>query len=83
MNIGISNVEPIIRCVLKHIASLEVKELLHTAALVRMLTEMKALAYQLICEGVTTTSLQADNSQDVQCLLYLQDHGCYCMLLLV
>ena len=60
MNIDISNVEPIIRCVLKHIASLEVevKELPHTATLVCMLTEVKALAYKLICEGVTTISLQ-------------------------
>ena len=45
MNVGISNVEPVIRCVLKHIASLKVKELPHSATLVRMLTEMKGLAY--------------------------------------
>ena len=53
MNVGISNVEPIIRCVLKHIASLEVKELPHTATLVRMLTEMKGLAYQQLSEELS------------------------------
>ena len=53
MNVGISNVQPIIRCVLQHIASLEVKELPCTATLVRMLTEMKVLACQQLSEELS------------------------------
>ena len=53
MNVGISNVQPIIRCVLQHIASLEVEELPCTATLVHMLTEMKVLAYQQLSEELS------------------------------
>ena len=44
LNVGIKNVDAVIRCVLKHIASIEVKELPHSSSLVRMLAEMKGLA---------------------------------------
>ena len=50
LNVGINNVNPVIRCVLKHIASFNIKELPQAATLTRMYTEMKVLAYQLLSE---------------------------------
>lgn len=47
MNVGIKNVDPVIRCVLKHIVSVEVKELPHS---IRMFAEMKGLACQQLAE---------------------------------
>jgi len=47
MNVGINNVNPVIRCVLNHIASFNIKELPQAPALTR---EMKGLAYQQLCE---------------------------------
>ena len=53
LNVGIKNVDPIIRCVLRHIASIEVKELPHSSSLVRMLAEMKGLACQQLAEELS------------------------------
>ena len=53
MNVGIKNVEPVIRCVLKHIASLEVKELPKPTSLVHMLTEMKGLTCKQLAEELS------------------------------
>jgi len=50
LNVGIKNVDPIIRCVLKHIASFEIKELPQTTTLARMYAEMKGLACQQLSE---------------------------------
>jgi len=50
LNVGIKNVDPIIWCVLKHIASFEIKELPQTSTLTRMYTEMKGLACQQLSE---------------------------------
>ena len=50
MNVGISNVNPVIRCVLNHIASLYIKEFPQTATRTRMYTEMIGLAYQQLSE---------------------------------
>ena len=52
LNVGIKNVDAVIRCVLKHIASIEVKELPHSSSLVRMLAEMKGLACQQLAEEI-------------------------------
>ena len=52
MNVGIKNVEPVIRSVLKHIASIEVKALPQSTSLVRMFTEMKGLACQQLAEDL-------------------------------
>ena len=53
MNVGIKNVDSVIRCVLKHIVSIEVKELPHSTSLVRMFAEMKGLAYQQLAEELS------------------------------
>ena len=53
LNVGIKNVDAVIRCVLKHIASFEVKELPHSSSLVRMLAEMKGLACQQLAEELS------------------------------
>ena len=50
LNIGIKNVEPVIRSVLKHIASFEIKELPHLTTLTQMFSEMKGLACQQLSE---------------------------------
>ena len=50
LNVGINNVEPVIRSVLKHIASFEIKELPHPTTLTRMYSEMKGLACQQLNE---------------------------------
>ena len=50
LNVGIRNVEPVIRSVLKHIVSIEVKELPQLTSLVRMFAEMKGLACQQLAE---------------------------------
>ena len=49
-NVGIKNVEPVIRSVLKHIASFEVRQLPHFSTLTRMFSEMKELACQHLNE---------------------------------
>ena len=50
LNVGIKNVDPIIRCVLRHIVSFEIKELPKTATLTRMYAEMKGIACQQLSE---------------------------------
>ncbi|XP_065893139.1 uncharacterized protein [Dysidea avara] len=50
LNVGVKNVEPIIRCVLKHIASFEIKELPQKSTLIRMFAEMKGLSCQQLSE---------------------------------
>ena len=50
LNVGINNVNPVIRCVIKHITSFNIKELPQAASLTRMYTEMKGLAYQQLSE---------------------------------
>ena len=50
LNVGIRNVEPVIRSVLKHMVSIEVKELPQSTSLVRMFAEMKGLACQQLAE---------------------------------
>ena len=50
LNVGIRNVEPVIKCVLKHIVSIEVKELPQSMSLVRMFAEMKGLTCQQLAE---------------------------------
>ena len=50
MNVGIKNVEPGIRCVLKHIVCMRIGELPQSSSLVRMLSEMKGLACQQLAE---------------------------------
>ena len=53
MNVGIKNVDPVIRCVLKHIVSIQVKELPHSTSMVRMFAEMKGLACQQLAEELS------------------------------
>jgi len=48
--LGIKNVEPVIRSVLKHIASFEIKELPHPTTLTQMYSEKKGLVYQQLNE---------------------------------
>ena len=65
LNVGIKNVDAVIRCVLKHIASIEVKKLPHSSSLVRMLAEMKGLACQQLAEEVSKegcVSLHSDGT---------------------
>ena len=49
-NVGIRNVEPVIKSVLKHIVSIEVKELPQSTSLIRMFAEMKDLTCQQLAE---------------------------------
>ena len=50
LNVGIANVEPVIRSVLKHVGGFEVQDL---TTLVRTLTEMKVLACHQLSEELT------------------------------
>ena len=50
LNVGIKNVDPVIRCVLNHIVSFEIKYLPQTSILTRMYAEMKRLAYHQLSE---------------------------------
>jgi len=50
LNVGVNNVEPIIRSVLKHIASFKIKELPQKSILIRMFAEMKGLSCQQLSE---------------------------------
>ena len=52
MNVGIHQLEPIIRSVLQNIACMEVEKLPKPATLVRMLTKLKCLSYQQIADEV-------------------------------
>ena len=57
LNVGVKNVEPAIKCVLKHIASLEIKELPQKSNLIRMFAEMKASS----CLQLSEELLKEDN----------------------
>ena len=50
MNVGVKNVDPIIRTVLSNIAGITVDQLPKYTTIVEMLPEMKALAYKQIAE---------------------------------
>ena len=56
-NVGIRQVEPVIRSVLKHIASMEVEDIPKASTLVKMLAEMKGLAYQQLAEELCEDGL--------------------------
>ena len=65
MNVGIQQVDPVIRSVLKNIAGMEVDKLPKPASLVRMLTELKCLLYQQIADelqGCENITLHADGT---------------------
>ena len=53
LNVGIRQVEPVIRSVLKNIAGFEVDKLPQPGTLVRMYAEMKGLAYQQVAEELS------------------------------
>ena len=50
LNVGVLNVEPIIRSVLQHCAGFSIKELPQKATLVRILAEMKGITYYQMAE---------------------------------
>ena len=52
MNVSTKQIEPVIRSVLKNIASFEVDELPKPSTLTGMLAEMKCIAYQQISDEV-------------------------------
>ena len=56
LNVGIRQVEPVIRSVLKNIAGYEVNNLPQTGTLVRMYSEMKGLACQQVAEELSETT---------------------------
>ena len=63
--VGIRQVEPVIRSVLKNVAGYEVDDLLKTGTLVRMYSELKGLAYQQVAEElskITDLTLHSDGT---------------------
>ena len=65
MNVGILQVDPVIRSVLKNIAGMEIDKLPKPASLIRMLTELKCLSYQQIADelqGCENITLHADGT---------------------
>ena len=56
LNVGIRQVEPVIRSVLKNVAGYEVDDLPKTGTLVRMYSELKGLAYQQVAEELSKTT---------------------------
>ena len=55
MNVGVNNVDPIIRSVLTNIAGISVERLPKYTTTVQMLTELRGIAYQQIAEKLTET----------------------------
>ena len=53
MSVGVTNVEPVIGSVLKHIGGFEVQALPAPTTLMRILTEMKVLACQQLSEDLS------------------------------
>ena len=53
LNVGVANVEPVIRSVLKHVGGFEVQALPAPITLMRILTEMKVLACQQLSEELS------------------------------
>ena len=65
MNVGIRQVEPVIRSVIRNIANKETDKLPKPSTLVRMLTELKCLSYQQIADqlqGCENVTLHADGT---------------------
>ena len=50
LNVGVQNIEPVIRSVLHHIAQLETKRLPQPSILTQMLTDLRTLSYEQIAE---------------------------------
>ena len=74
MNVGIQQVDPVIRSVLKNIAGMEVDKLPKPASLVRMLTELKCLSYQQIADelqGCKNITLHADGTSNLDSIMNL------------
>ena len=72
MNVGIQQVDPVIRSVLKNIAGMEVDKLPKPASLVRTLTELKCLSYQQIADelqGCENITLQKEKEELVQMII--------------
>ena len=55
LNVGIKNIEPVVRSVLRHLVNMEVDTLPKPSTLVDMMVEMKGLACQHIAEQLTST----------------------------
>ena len=55
LNVGMKNIEPIIRSVLRHMVKVEVDTLPKPSTLVEMMVEMKGLACQQLAEQLTIT----------------------------
>ena len=56
LNVGMKNIEPVIRAVLRHImVKMEVDTLPKPSTLVEMMVQMKGLAYQQLAERLTIT----------------------------
>ena len=65
LNVGIRQVEPVIRSVLKNVEGYEVGDLPKTGTLVRMYSELKGLAYQQVAEELskaTNLTLHSDGT---------------------
>ena len=62
MNVGVKNVDPIIRTVLSNIAGTTVDRLPKYTTIVEMLPEMKALAYKQIAEKLLVSQQLTLNS---------------------
>lgn len=55
LNVGMKQVEPVIRCVLRHLVKLEIDTLPKPATLVEMTAQMKGLACQQLAEQLTSS----------------------------
>ena len=55
-NVGMRQVEPVIRSVLKHLTTLDVDQLPKLTTLMRMVSEMKTLSYQQLTEELTSST---------------------------
>ena len=65
LNVGVRNVEPVIRSVLRNVAGVDVDRLPKYSTLVGMFSEMKVLAYQQLAEELTEyehTTLHSDGT---------------------
>ena len=55
-NVGMRQIEPVIRSVLKHLTTLDVDQLPKLTTLMRMVSEMKTLSYQQLAEELTSST---------------------------
>jgi len=77
LNVGVKNVEPAIRCVFKHIASFEIKELPQKSTLIRMFAEMKALSCLQLSEELLkedNVTLDSDRTSSITILFKSPQH---------